>query len=520
MQAFYLHFRTLTILLFITCFSCRAQEENKIEIPFRLIDNRIFVEVEVNGVAGHFIVDSGGLHGFNKDFADEAGIHFIDSSSIGGAGNGRQTVWYGERSILKLPTSNISSTTDRPLVINLNTIRDSLRLPYLDGIIGEQLFRTYRVSINYPNRLISLQDFETPIQREGYEVIPFRFYRNQIPMIKINADGNEGEMIIDTGDRSELTIFPEFDKKGSVSTPYPLSDLEVTGYGVGGPVMARAFYLKDFTLGESLKLQSVKTRIPYHTAGSWAQNAIAGSIGSGLLKDFEVIFDYQKQLILLKKAPLLSIPEFVYHASHIDSTVSWYETYLPFERVKSSKPGIVLEHQKARIRFIDAPDLQTVNKYRSLREGRQPNGVFKFGFDVVDIRTLYNEMISKPGVQVRGRLITFWATHMFLVRDPEGQTLQFFEGDTGNKVWKNSFYAFITDSEDDYNAFLSQMQKLNMVPVSNFDNVERQVKQRSFEKGNVKIELLQSDTRAENAYIGTDCSGIKLSEALNSLQNR
>ncbi len=509
--------RNLTLALVVaTLISCSSQTENIQEpesILFQLVDNRPYIEVEVNGVKGKFIVDTGGVHGMNTDFAEKAGVKKGRSFTIQGAGDGEQEAWYGEKAEFHIVGTSINTLSDNPIILNLNPIRDSLSLPFADGVLGLNLFQEYNLSINYPNRLMSFYE-KGYHPTGGYEVVPFEFYRNQIPMIKMKIDGVEGDFTVDTGDRSMLTTFSPF--YNSLDTAnIKLSELRRTGYGVGGPIMAREYILPSIKISDALQFRSVKTRVPYHSAGSWTQSSHAGNLGSGILKDYEVIFDYDKQEILFKKPPSLNITAFTYRAANFDSTAQWYLDHLPFEEVARTDSSVTLQHQYAQIKFIRDSRLPSLNAYKSERANKNPNGVFKFGFDIPDTQALIKESFPNPEDIMFGRSIVFWGTEMFLVRDPEGNVIQFFEGDSN---WKNSFYAFITDSDSQYDTFTEFIKENGMVLNSDFSNDSTGVKQQNYVHGDIKVELLKIARMAEAPYNNLGASGVQLEEAYESTE--
>ncbi|WP_425390524.1 hypothetical protein [Ekhidna sp.] len=509
--------KNLTATLIVTTLlSCSSQQE-KLEAPesvlFQLVDNRPYIDVEVNGVKGKFIVDTGGVHGMNTDFAEKAGIKKGRSFMIQGGGNGEQEAWYGEKTNFEIVGTSIQTQSDGPIILNLNAIRDSLSLPFADGVLGLDLFRKYDLSINYPNRQMTFYE-KGNHPTNGYEVVPFEFYRNQIPMIKMEIDGVEGDFTVDTGDRSMLTTFSAFYNSLDTSN-IELSELRRTGYGVGGPVMAREYVLPSVKISEELQFRSVKTRVPDHSAGAWARSTHAGNLGSGILKDYEVIFDYDKQEMLLKKPPSLNIKEFIYRAVNFDSTTQWYLDRLPFEVVAQTDSSMTLQYQNARIKFIRESMLPTLTEYKTARDNKNPNGVFKFGFDVPNTQDVIEKHFPGPDDLMFGRPIVFWGQPMFLVRDPEGNVIQFFEG---GSFWKNSFYALLTDSDSQYAQFTEFVMENGLVLHSDFSNDSTGVNQKNFVHGDVKIELLKVARMAETPYNEKGASGVQLRDAHHSLK--
>ncbi|MGZ3672244.1 MAG: PDZ domain-containing protein, partial [Bdellovibrionota bacterium] len=76
----------------------------------------------------------------------------------------------------------------------------------------------------------------------------------------------------------------------------------ITGEGVGGPIRADVLRLASFALGAML-FQDFPTRFPL--AADFSAEGYAGSIGDGLLKTHDVVFDYAHgQLILLSPSGL------------------------------------------------------------------------------------------------------------------------------------------------------------------------------------------------------------------------
>ncbi|MEQ8627329.1 hypothetical protein [Ekhidna sp.] len=504
-----------TILIVTTLLSCSSQQE-KLEEPesilFQLVDNRPYIEIEVNGIKGKFIVDTGGVHGMNTDFAEKAGVKKGRSFMIQGGGNGEQEAWYGEKTAFHIVGTSIQTQSDGPIILNLNPIRDSLSLPFADGVLGLDLFRKYDLSINYPNRRMTFY-VKGNHPTDGYEVVPFTFYRNQIPMIKMHIGEIEGEFTVDTGDRSMLTTFEGFYSRLDTAN-IELSELRRTGYGVGGPVMAREYVLPSVKISEELQFLSVKTRVPDHSAGAWSRSTHAGNLGSGILKDYEVIFDYDKQEMLLKKPPTLGIKEFTYRSANFDSTTQWYLDRLPLEVTSKTDSSLTLQYQNAQIKFIRESMLPTLTEYKTVRNNKNPSGVFKFGFDVPDTQALIKESFPNPEDIMFGRSIVFWGTEMFLVRDPEGNVIQFFEG---GSHWKNSFYALITDNNNQYETFTQFVKENGMVLNSDFSNDSTGVKQQNFVHGDIKIELLKVARMAETPYNEKGASGVQLPDATSSL---
>jgi hypothetical protein len=78
---------------------------------------------------------------------------------------------------------------------------------------------------------------------KGASPVPFSIYDGQLPLISVQIDGIPASVIIDTGDRTAFTLFNHFAIKNGFFNHYHMSDTTITGYGLGGPILARTFSL-------------------------------------------------------------------------------------------------------------------------------------------------------------------------------------------------------------------------------------------------------------------------------------
>jgi hypothetical protein len=68
-------------------------------------------------------------------------------------------------------------------------------------------------------------------------------FEGVLPEIHAVIDGIAGSLLVDSGDRSSLTLFGPFAKRNGFFGRYPSTVNIVTGYGLGGPVYADVFTL-------------------------------------------------------------------------------------------------------------------------------------------------------------------------------------------------------------------------------------------------------------------------------------
>ncbi|MBV8067019.1 MAG: hypothetical protein JO113_03500, partial [Candidatus Eremiobacteraeota bacterium] len=112
---------------------------------------------------------------------------------------------------------------------------------------------------------------------------------NGIPQIQAAVDGVHGTFVIDTGDRSSLTLFRRFAQVNDFSRDAPVRNA-ITGIGIGGPVYSDVLRTTVSLFGATIP--GVVTRVPTNKGGAFALAPQDASIGTGLLKRFNIVYDY------------------------------------------------------------------------------------------------------------------------------------------------------------------------------------------------------------------------------------
>jgi pimeloyl-ACP methyl ester carboxylesterase len=110
-------------------------------------------------------------------------------------------------------------------------------------------------------------------------------------MLQVQAavDGVHSTFILDTGDRSQLTLFERFARAQGFYGVTPLQQNVVTGYGIGGPIRSNVIGAHLDAFG--FHMSDIVTRIPLGNAGVFSSEMRAGSIGNGVLLRFNTVYD-------------------------------------------------------------------------------------------------------------------------------------------------------------------------------------------------------------------------------------
>ena len=116
----------LAFLVMPGCINCSAQNKPVFSIPFRLIDNRQFIDVTIKHHTFHFILDCGADYGLDTKTAKSLGLEQGKKTRQSGAG--AKTVEAGAAVVDTAKIGPINIIKAHFLVIDMSEIREKLHL--------------------------------------------------------------------------------------------------------------------------------------------------------------------------------------------------------------------------------------------------------------------------------------------------------------------------------------------------------------------------------------------------------
>ena len=268
-----------------------------VSAPLQLVDNRVFVSVHVGTPVARMVVDTGGSDALDTAFAKANGISAKFAGSATGAGETRVAMGKAQ---VRFTLDGVTTPLRTVDVMDLSPIANALKLNPFDGIIGYEELRDGVTTIDYETSTIRFND-RWPA---GSTSIPFTLY-GTIPLIHATIDGVEGRFLIDTGDRSAVTLYETFARKHGFFARPDLQNHVITGWGLGGPIHSALFRASSVRVGTH-EVRGVVARISLQKSGAFAVTDVDGSIGGALLKHFAVSFDYVHDRIALRDVPVAS----------------------------------------------------------------------------------------------------------------------------------------------------------------------------------------------------------------------
>ncbi|HEV7670314.1 MAG TPA: aspartyl protease family protein [Thermoanaerobaculia bacterium] len=272
-------------------------------VPFRLANNHIFVQVEING-QGKFnlFFDTGGLNAITPEAAQALGLS--TEGALQGSGVGEKSEDIAVVRIASVKLGGVQFRDQLFYVFPLAEMSKVEGLP-ISGMVGYELLKRLVAEVDYDGGMINFTapaDFVPP---KDAIAIPFTF-ESETPQIEGKIDGLPGLFTIDTGSRSTLDLNAPFVAEHGLLAKHPKAIEATTGWGVGGAAKSRVTRLNKLELGTgpagtgSVAIENLVTGFSLQKKGAMAKSSLAGNIGGGLLKRFDVTFDYRKQVMYLK----------------------------------------------------------------------------------------------------------------------------------------------------------------------------------------------------------------------------
>ena len=285
-------------------------ENNKkrIVIPFKLINNLIFIPVDLNGVQLTFLVDTGVEQTilFSLEEVDNVSLENIQKIKLRGLGTNEP--FDGLKSSRnKLKVKNYEDSNHDVYVVldqDIN-ISSSVGIP-VNGILGYHFFKNYPIVVDYKKKKLFVYKNINLIKRlDSYYKTQIELQENK-PYIKTDiqttdsSDEVSSKLLIDSGNSDALWIF------NTKKTELPLPQINIEdflGKGFSGSIYGKRARIKTLKINNFI-LPNVISAFPDSTNTkdiNFVDNRV-GSIGGDVLKRFKIIFDYKNENIYLKKS--------------------------------------------------------------------------------------------------------------------------------------------------------------------------------------------------------------------------
>jgi hypothetical protein len=401
-------------------FDLQNADEDKIR--FKLINNLIVIPVEVNGVELSFLLDTGVSKPIIFNFlnlSEELHINKAELIYLRGLGEGETVEALKSKNNIFRIGKAININQDLYAVFDpaLN-FAPMLGVP-IHGIIGYDILKDFIVEINYSSKYIKLYDplYSKPKKCKKCETLNLSFYNNKpyiTAEIGVENDDMPVKLLIDTGGSDALWLFE--DEKKQIYAPEKYFD-DFLGRGLSGSVYGKRAKLEIFRL-KSFELNDVNVAFPDSISIAYAKKIKDrnGSLSGEILKRFNIIFDYQKAKITLRKNNNFRNPFFY------------------------NKSGITIEHAGVRVvkergnRSFIFGSIDSADNNSATQSTVILSGSYKYSltaaFTVVELRE--DSPAKNAGIEIGDIVLSVNGkeAHLYSLQE----IIQMFFGDTGKRI--------------------------------------------------------------------------------------
>lgn len=269
-------------------------------IPFRFIENHIFIPVVINCKERLWVLDTGAaMSVLERRFADSLGI--ISQGDIKGRGAGGTM----DVSLGTLPPFSLQGIDFDEQTVAIIDMSDLIRLLGVDvvGILGFDFLSRFVTKIDYANELLSFYDPGTYEYNGDGQELDIHL-QSSVFYVQAALDGQySGTWLFDLGAGSTslegaYALRHGFTKKKGV---------ESLGHGAANAFSNKAIKGSTFELA-GFKVDDPPITFPYGGTDTISHSDHIGGLGNTLFRNFVVYCDYANEKVILEKGANFNKP--------------------------------------------------------------------------------------------------------------------------------------------------------------------------------------------------------------------
>lgn len=294
--------RPFALALFLCLFPVSvwcAQQKPTATIPFRLVDNRIFIPVTLNG-SGPFqmMFDTGGMNVIHTQYARRLGLEVKEGPIVPGTGG--EMAKTGRAVLREIKVGPIVMNDQRAIVMENHDGKDVFGTFAFAGIVGRELMDAYVIRIDYQRRELAF--FDKSYEYHGPGDILAADENFNIPVVAGKIDDVDARLGLDTGARTSIVLYAGFIAEQRVRERYQPKFSGITGWGIGGPIRSDLVRIGSVALG-SAQIRQPVARLTLMKTGLTTGNQISALIGPDILRRFVLYVDMPRNRVIFEKSP-------------------------------------------------------------------------------------------------------------------------------------------------------------------------------------------------------------------------
>lgn len=340
-------------------------------LPFKIVNEHIYFELKINESESlQFIFDTGAAANLlNSDTAEKLGIESNGRTSVRGAS--------GSTSIRRstghqIDVGGIELGNVAFLLMNIDHLQDE-DTP-LDGIIGAALLNLFITEINYDDHEIRLYDKDTYKAPENWQTEKFSLRSFNIPVIHASItlpSGKtiDGDYLVDTGAATSVKFNTPFVNQQRLVEAFG-PNYEYTSRALSAEAVDKISRITAYTVFGH-RFENFTGRLSRGKKGVSSLKSVQGILGLSILKRFNVIYDYGKEVMYLQRSQYYESPFLANHSGMvIEKSNGLFKVEKVYEGSAAHKAGI----QKGDlIRLVDNQNRFTrLDFYRYFQEKSKP----------------------------------------------------------------------------------------------------------------------------------------------------
>jgi hypothetical protein len=245
------------------------------------------IDVRVDGVALHFLLDTGGQNVITTRAAARVGLRVVGRGVVNGGGGGSAAIRYAFADTVRVGTAEMRH---QPFIV-----LSPDALPPVDGIVGYELLARFAARLDMAHGTLELARRASAFGRAEH---PARFaYFDRQPQIGGSLDGIVGAFSVDTGSSLNAQVQAPFVQEHDLVTRLRAS-VRTYANDVGGRYPIYLVRVSDLRLGNATVQDPVLNLL---TRASSSNNAtLVANVGDGLLRRWIIVLDYAGQTIDLR----------------------------------------------------------------------------------------------------------------------------------------------------------------------------------------------------------------------------
>jgi PDZ domain/Aspartyl protease len=283
------------------------QSIDKVVIPFKFINNLIFIPIKVNGIELNFMLDSGVEETILFSMEDKKEVSFFNVEKITLRGLGSEASIEGLKSTSNTLEVKGLKSSNHLLYIVLDqsfNLSSHIGIP-VNGIIGYNFLKNNLVEINYGSKKISVYK-ETDKNRKRinkkFQLVPITIERSKpyiASSVVLNSNEIPVKLLIDIGNSDAIWLFEN--KSKGIKIPEKNFE-DYLGKGFSGDVEGKRARVSKFKM---YNFEFINPIVAFPDSTSIKNVRMvkdrAGSVGSEILRRYSIVFDYPNQKLFLRK---------------------------------------------------------------------------------------------------------------------------------------------------------------------------------------------------------------------------